>query len=65
MLQNASVTAFTVSELLRQSQQDSKINPHPTQVFPRLTKGYKGIITLRLARNGMLRKLQNYKMCFV
>ena len=29
MLQNASVTAFTISELLRENQQGGKINPHP------------------------------------
>ena len=28
MLQNAKVTAFTVSELLRENQQQDKITPH-------------------------------------
>ena len=32
MLQNASVTAFTVSELLRESQQGGKIIPSLTQI---------------------------------
>ena len=32
MLQNARVTAFTVSELLRENQQEGKITPHPTKI---------------------------------
>ena len=32
MLQNARVTAFTISELLRENQQGGKITPRTTQI---------------------------------
>ena len=42
MLQNAKVTAFTVSELIRENQQGDKITPlsPPTQIRVKWTKTF-------------------------
>ena len=49
MLQNAKVTAFTVSELLRENQQGVKLPPHPhiriktISLFERARKEFGGL----------------------